>query len=92
LTAVYLAARLGAECHIVTDVDGVYDADPRRAADAHRHTLMSHAALLTLAEHGAEIVHAGAAREALLSRVPLQVYSYAAPFREPNGTCIQEVA
>lgn len=91
LTAVYLAARLEAvECHIVTDVDGVYDADPRRAAEARRHALMSHAALLSLTEGGAEIVHAGAAREALLSHVPLQVYSYAAPLRHRSGTWIRE--
>jgi aspartate kinase len=93
LTAVYLAARLGAvECHIVTDVDGVYDADPRRAVEARRHALMSHAALLSLAEGGAEIVHAGAAREALIGHVPLQVYSYAAPLRHRTGTRIQGVA
>lgn len=92
LTAVFLAARLRAsECHIVTDVDGVYDADPRRAAEARRHALMSHAALLSLAEGGAEIVHAGAAREALLAHVPLQVYSYAAPLRHRAGTWIREV-
>ncbi|MGH7590099.1 MAG: aspartate kinase, partial [Gemmatimonadales bacterium] len=92
LTAVYLAARLGAaECHIVTDVDGVYDADPRVAADARRHARLSHAALLSLAETGAEIVHAGAAHEALLSRVPLQVYGYTAPLRHRTGTWVQEV-
>lgn len=93
LTAVYVAARLGAaECHIVTDVDGVYDADPRRAVEAKRHALMSHAALLSLAEGGAEIVHPGAAREALISHVPLQVYSYAAPLRHRTGTWIRGVA
>ena len=91
LTAVYLAARLGAaECHIVTDVDGVYDADPRRAVEARRHALLSHSALLALAERGAEIVHAGAAREALIAHVPLQVYSYAAPLRHRSGTWIRE--
>ncbi|HEV2291409.1 MAG TPA: hypothetical protein VGR60_06195 [Gemmatimonadales bacterium] len=93
LTAVFLAARLGAaECHIITDVDGVYDSDPRLAADARRHSLLTHAALLSLAEEGAEIVHAGAAREALTSRVPLQVYSYTAPLRHRTGTWIREGA
>ncbi|MGH7532679.1 MAG: hypothetical protein ACREL4_05245 [Gemmatimonadales bacterium] len=91
LTAVYLAARLGAaECHIVTDVDGVYDADPRLSANARRHTQLSHAALVSLAESGAEIVHAGAAHEALVSRVPLQVYGYTEPLRHRAGTLIQE--
>lgn len=93
LTAVYLATRLAArECHIVTDVDGVYDADPRRTTAAKRHVELSHAALLALAEDGAEIVHAGAAREALASRVPLQVYSYDAPLRHRSGTWIREGA
>lgn len=93
LTAVYLATRLDArECHIVTDVDGVYDADPRQSATATRHPALSHAALLALAEDGAEIVHAGAAREALASRVPLQVYSYAAPLRHRSGTWIRQGA
>ncbi|MGB7212481.1 MAG: hypothetical protein WBC97_07625 [Gemmatimonadales bacterium] len=91
LTAVYLAARLGAEeCHIVTDVDGVYDADPRRSADAHRHARLSHTALVSLTEAGAGIVHAGAALEALVSRVPLLVYGYTAPLRRRAGTLIQE--
>lgn len=93
LTAVYLATRLAArECHIVTDVDGVYDADPRQSATARRHAVLSHAALLALAQEGAVIVHAGAAREALVSQVPLQVYSYDAPLRHRSGTWIREGA
>ncbi|HET7024546.1 MAG TPA: hypothetical protein VFI39_05015 [Gemmatimonadales bacterium] len=91
LTAVYLAARLGAaECHLVTDVGGVYDADPRSAPNARRHSRLSHAALVSLAETGAEIVHAGAAHEALVARVPLQVYGYMAPLRHRAGTLIGE--
>src|ERR1041385_6845836 len=61
LTAVFLAARLGAaECHLVKDVDGVFDVDPNRFADAQRHPTLSYQALEAIAATS-EIVDARAA-------------------------------
>jgi aspartate kinase len=63
LTAVAIAAALDAdECHIVTDVDGVYDADPRFVPDARLHNVLTHDALVRIVENGACVVHVGAAR------------------------------
>lgn len=79
-SAVAIAAALGAApCHIVTDVDGVYDRDPRRHADARPLPRLSHEDLLALAGAGAEVVAPEAARLARAHRVPLRVLAYDAP-------------
>ena len=57
-SAVALAAALGAEeCLIYTDVDGVYDRDPRRYPDAVRYPKISYDAMLALAREGAQVLH-----------------------------------
>ena len=57
-SAVALAAALGAEeCLIYTDVDGVYDRDPRRYPDAVRYPKISYDAMLALARDGAQVLH-----------------------------------
>lgn len=87
LTAVFLAAKLGAaECHLVKDVDGVYDVDPNRFADARRHERLSYDALEAIAAK-AEIVHAGAAALAREHGVHLRIYGYQAPFRVTEAHC-----
>ena len=87
LTAVFLAARLGAaECHLVKDVAGVYDVDPNRFANAHRLETLSYDALQQIAE-GSQIVHAGAVRLARESGVHLRIYGYQAPFRVTEEHC-----
>lgn len=87
LTAVFLAARLGAaECHLVKDVDGVYDVDPNRYAEARRHDTLSYAALETIAGRS-EIVHAGAATLAREAGVRLRIYGYRAPFDLTDADC-----
>jgi aspartate kinase len=94
LTAVFLAARLrAAECHLVKDVDGVYDADPNLYTAAQRHSTLSHDALTAIAT-SSEIVHADAARLAREEGVHLRVYGYKAPFRltEAHGTRVGEAA
>ncbi len=86
-TAVALAAALGpVPCHIVTDVAAVYDRDPNLDADAQPHHELTHDQLLRLAEAGAQVVHAGAARWALERRVPLCIYGYRAAFGNGCGT------
>ena len=57
-TAVALAAYLGADrCQIFTDVDGVYDRDPRVHPDARRFARISYEQMLTLVENGAQVLH-----------------------------------
>jgi aspartate kinase len=90
ISAVAAAGALGrAPCHIVTDVDAVYAADPRLDAAAHRFAELTHRELLELAEAGAQVVHPGAARLAHELNVPLRVYSYRAPLGGIGGTRIR---
>ena len=57
-TAVALAAYLKADkCQIFTDVDGVYDRDPRLWPDATRFGRISYEKMLTLIENGAQVLH-----------------------------------
>lgn len=57
-TAVALAAWLGAEeCRIFTDVDGVYDRDPRKYPDAVRFSRIGYGEMLKLIENGAQVLH-----------------------------------
>ena len=57
-TAVALAAALQADrCQIFTDVDGVYDRDPRIYTDARRFQEISYEKMLTLIENGAQVLH-----------------------------------
>ena len=57
-TAVALAAFLKADvCQIFTDVDGVYDRDPRIHPDATRFGRIGYGQMLRLIENGAQVLH-----------------------------------
>lgn len=57
-TAVALAGWLKADrCQIFTDVDGVYDRDPRKYPDAVRFGRISYERMLRLVENGAQVLH-----------------------------------
>lgn len=57
-TAVALAAFLKADrCQIFTDVDGVYDRDPRRYSDAIRFGRINYDTMLRLIAGGAQVLH-----------------------------------
>ena len=57
-TAVALAAWLKADrCQIFTDVDGIYDRDPRIFTDAVRFDRISYDRMLSLVENGAQVLH-----------------------------------
>ena len=57
-SAVALAAWLNAQrCQIFTDVDGVYDRDPRAYPDAHRFGRIGYEKMLALVENGAQVLH-----------------------------------
>jgi aspartate kinase len=59
-TAVALAAALGADCEIYSDVEGVYTADPRVVSDARRLSELSYEEMQELAESGAKVLNAQA--------------------------------
>ncbi|HET6763924.1 MAG TPA: hypothetical protein VFH27_09630, partial [Longimicrobiaceae bacterium] len=60
--------------------------------DARRFHELTHGELLALAEAGAHVVHAGAARLAEAHNVPLRVYGYRAPPGRTGGTRIRTPA
>ena len=85
-TAVALAASLGAEvCQIYTDVEGVYNADPRLFPEAHRLVEIGYEEMLEMATYGAKIMHPRAVELGELFGVPIQV---ASSFSNNPGTLI----
>ena len=85
-TAVALAASLGAEvCQIYTDVEGVYDADPRLVPEARPLAEMGYEEMLELASYGANVLHPRAVELGELFNVPILV---ASSFTEKPGTLI----
>jgi len=89
VTAVFLASQLRASaCHIVTDVDGIYEQDPRVAPGSPRYRALSFEHLVDLAENGARVVHPQAARAAHSASIPLHVYHYRASLGKPGGTVV----
>lgn len=88
-TAVALAAALGAPCHLVKEVDGVFDRDPKGGAAARRIPWLTYEALIALSAGGAKVVAPEAARLAHRHRVELRVLPFAAPpLDETSGTTI----
>lgn len=59
-TAVALAAALGADCEIYSDVAGVFTADPRLVPDARRLDELSYEEMQELAQAGAKVLNAQA--------------------------------
>ena len=87
-TAVTLAALLKADvCRIYTDVDGVYDKDPRKHPDAKRYTVISYEDMLSLCAGGAQVLHDKCVEAGKRYGVPIWVYS---SFREGGGTLVHD--
>ncbi|MCD6385114.1 aspartate kinase [Candidatus Sumerlaeota bacterium] len=85
-TAVALAARLGADvCEILTDVDGVYTADPRIVKNAKLLSKISYDEMLELAGLGARVLHSRSVELAKNFNVPLHVRS---TFNSKPGTMV----
>jgi len=75
-TAVALAAFLEADlCQIFTDVDGVYDRDPRVYPDATRFGRVSYEKMLRLIENGAQVLHDRSVEIARERKIPVEVLS-----------------
>ena len=75
-TAVALAAWLQADrCQIFTDVDGVYDRDPRLFPDARRFRQIRYDTMLALVENGAQVLHDRSVLMAKEKDIELEVLS-----------------
>ncbi len=80
LTAVLVAAAMGAECvEIWTDVDGVFHHDPRHVADQCPVEELSFREALQLAKRGAKVLHAGAVLLASQANIPIHIRNAARP-------------
>ena len=85
-TAVALAAALKADrCRIRTDVDGVYDRDPRKYPDARRYDRIGYDRMLQLARDGAQVLHDRCVELARQERITLEVCS---AFSDRPGTLV----
>jgi aspartate kinase len=85
-TAVALAAALEAhECHIYTDVDGVYTADPRIVNMARRIDRIAYEEMLEMASLGSKVLQIRSVEFASKYNVSLRVLS---SFEEGPGTLI----
>ena len=88
-TAVALAAYLKADkCQIFTDVDGVYDRDPRIFPDAVRLDRVSYENMLALIENGAQVLHDRSVEFARDYSIPVEVLS---AFTGAPGTIVGEL-
>ena len=85
-TAVALAAWLQADrCQIFTDVDGVYDRDPRIFPDATKFGRISYDRMLTLIGSGAQVLHDRSVELAKEKGIRLEVLS---AFKNEPGTLV----
>ncbi len=89
-TAVALAASLDAdECHIYTDVEGVYTADPRLVPEARRLERLTYEEMLEMSGLGSKVLQLRSVLFAEKYNVPLRVLS---TFGASAGTLISEEA
>ena len=85
-TAVALAAALKADrCEILTDVEGIYTADPRVVPNARKVDQISYEEMLELATLGARVMHPRAVELGEVYDVPILVRS---SFSDAPGTLI----
>jgi len=85
-TAVALAAALGADCEIYSDVDGVFSADPRVVSEARKLTELGYDEMQELASAGAKVLNAQAVEFAKERGIVLSARS---TFGVGSGTLIK---
>lgn len=86
-TAVALAVSLGADmCHIYTDVEGVFTADPRIVPEARKILEIDYEEMVELATYGARVMHPRAVEIGQLYKMPILV---ACSFNNRPGTVIR---
>ncbi len=87
-TAVALAARLAADrCEILTDVEGIYTADPRVVPEARLLPVIGYEEMLELAQQGAQVMQTRAVELGWVNGVVIAVRS---TFSDHPGTRIRE--
>ena len=87
-TAVALAARLGADrCEILTDVEGIFTADPRVVPEARLLPVIGYEEMLELAQQGAQVMQTRAVELGWVNGVVIAVRS---TFSDHPGTRIRE--
>ncbi len=72
-TAVSIAAVLGCQCEIYTDVDGVYTIDPRAYPSAKKLNEISYEEMLEMASRGAKVLETRSVEMASKFKVPILV-------------------
>lgn len=88
LTAIALAGALKADsCQILTDVDGVYTADPRIVSDAKKIEEINYEEMLELASSGFKVMQSRAVEFAQKYSIPFEVRS---SFNQKPGTIVKE--
>ncbi len=88
-SAVGVAAALGAQCDIYTDVDGVYTTDPRTVPEARKLDRISYEEMLELASQGAKVLQTRSVEMAMIHGVRLRVVlSFADPDHPEPGTLV----
>lgn len=88
-TAVALACALGAQrCDILTDVEGIFTADPRVVPNARKVDEIGYEEMLELAQLGARVMHPRAVELAELYAMPILVSS---SFSTASGTLIHRL-
>lgn len=85
-TAVALAAALGADCEIYSDVDGIYSADPRIVPSATKLETLSFEEMQELAAAGAKVLNAQAVEFAREKNIVIHARS---THVQGTGTAIQ---
>ncbi|MBQ9406188.1 MAG: aspartate kinase [Desulfovibrio sp.] len=87
-SAVALAAVLdSAECHIYTDVDGVYTTDPNICSTARKMDRVAYDEMLEMASMGAKVLHIRSVEFAKKYKVPVRVRS---TFSDDPGTLVTQ--
>lgn len=72
-TAVALAVKLKAACEIYTDVDGIYDVDPRVYKAAKKLDFIEYEEMLEMASLGAQVMHSRSIELAQKYKIPIYV-------------------
>ena len=84
-SAVAIAAAVGGQCDIYTDVDGVYTTDPRIESKARKLARVSYEEMLEMASLGAKVLQTRSVELAMNHRVRVQVLS---SFEDKPGTLV----
>jgi aspartate kinase len=88
LTAIAIAGALKADsCQILTDVDGVYTADPRIVPDAKKIHEINYEEMLELASSGFKVMQSRAVEFAQKYSIPFEVRT---SFNQKPGTIVKE--